>query len=169
MDKKEELQRIKRRDDGLWIIDGKDGVTFASKAAAAGFLGVKLEATSSVPLMLAKLAFALVAAVAFAYWATGGASRKSADENPGVQEVRQQRKARELVTARLKDPESAQFRNQAGICGEVNAKNSFGGYTGFKRFIAKSDALVFQEGDGAMPVADFQQVWSEVCQTQQSQ
>src|SRR6266536_2328260 len=63
------------------------------------------------------------------------------------------------VLARLKDPDSARFRNIKyhkrqtensegakqtlyGICGEVNAKNSMGGYIGFRGFIA------FQAVDG---------------------
>lgn len=44
----------------------------------------------------------------------------------------------------LKDPGSAQFRNVrlqphlqgAVVCGEINAKNSYGGYVGFTRFAA---------------------------------
>lgn len=49
------------------------------------------------------------------------------------------------VMDQLKDPESAQFKienpsvyiNSRVVCGdiEVNAKNSYGGYTGFERFI----------------------------------
>jgi len=54
--------------------------------------------------------------------------------------------AKDAVKATLKDPESAQFRNlytkswtgkaspDDAVCGEVNAKNSYGGYTGFTRF-----------------------------------
>lgn len=53
----------------------------------------------------------------------------------------------------LKDPNSAQFRNvkiakirenvnepkeSYAICGEVNAKNGFGGYTGFKGFVVRN-------------------------------
>jgi uncharacterized protein (DUF3084 family) len=45
------------------------------------------------------------------------------------------------VRAKLKDPDSAQFRNVyvadsllLSLCGEVNAKNAYGGYVGFKRF-----------------------------------
>lgn len=43
----------------------------------------------------------------------------------------------------LKDPDSAKFQNleivtnsksQESVCGEVNARNSFGGYTGFSKF-----------------------------------
>lgn len=52
--------------------------------------------------------------------------------------------AKESVQLGLKDPESAQFRNvrlvgyngSKVICGEVNAKNSYGGYVGHKKFIA---------------------------------
>ncbi|RKL15377.1 hypothetical protein BFJ72_g15351 [Fusarium proliferatum] len=44
----------------------------------------------------------------------------------------------------LKDPDSARFRNVrlkayfdgAVVCGEVNAKNSYGGYGGFTKFVA---------------------------------
>lgn len=47
------------------------------------------------------------------------------------------------VRESLRDPESAQFRNLrvkekpsgAIVCGEVNAKNGFGGYEGFERFV----------------------------------
>lgn len=49
-------------------------------------------------------------------------------------------RAREQVTSRLKDPGSAQFQDvtydatSRVACGQVNAKNSFGGYTGFQQF-----------------------------------
>ncbi|MEG2432129.1 MAG: hypothetical protein RSB25_10785 [Acinetobacter sp.] len=46
----------------------------------------------------------------------------------------------------LKDPDSADIRTHRGNCGEVNSKNGFGGYTGFKRFIASS-AIVAIEGE----------------------
>ena len=57
--------------------------------------------------------------------------------------------AKQVITDNLKDPDSAKFKNitvyritnQAtgkteisAICGEVNAKNSYGGYVGFKKF-----------------------------------
>jgi hypothetical protein len=47
------------------------------------------------------------------------------------------------VASQFKDPESTQFRKETfdkanGVmCGEVNSKNSYGAYAGFKRFIAK--------------------------------
>jgi hypothetical protein len=53
---------------------------------------------------------------------------------------------------RLKDPDSAQFRNtylsrKSGTpvtCGEVNSKNSFGGYSGFKLFLGMRDIVVLE-------------------------
>ena len=50
--------------------------------------------------------------------------------------------AREAVKASLNDPGSAQFEDliphtdsDPHVCGMVNAKNAFGGYVGFRRFI----------------------------------
>lgn len=59
------------------------------------------------------------------------------------------------IKKRLKDPESAQFRNSAFynskvpvVCGEVNSKNGFGGYTGFQRFI-RNGSWRDEQGVGA--------------------
>lgn len=51
--------------------------------------------------------------------------------------------AKKAVAKDFLDPASAQFRNidvqsdfgNADVCGEVNAKNSYGAYTGFKPFL----------------------------------
>ena len=55
----------------------------------------------------------------------------------------------------LKDASSAQFRNVVKIgtdvCGEVNAKNGFGGYTGFRKFAA--GVLPAKHGEVAMIIA----------------
>jgi hypothetical protein len=56
---------------------------------------------------------------------------------------------RQRVREALRDPSSAQFRNihpgQGGYtCGEVNAKNALGGYTGFAKFVV-SDSTVWIE------------------------
>tara|TARA_B100001123_G_C15074061_1_gene932821 strand:+ start:150 stop:518 length:369 start_codon:yes stop_codon:yes gene_type:complete len=46
---------------------------------------------------------------------------------------------RAAVSSHFKDPESAKFRiikkTRQIICGEVNAKNSYGAYEGYKRFV----------------------------------
>ena len=66
-------------------------------------------------------------------------------EKISVPEARAEQ-TKHAVKAILKDPESAQFRNfytkswtgkpspMDPVCGEVNAKNSYGGYIGFTRF-----------------------------------
>lgn len=77
--------------------------------------------------------------------------------------------AQEIVRSRLKDPDSAQFRNdristfsgKSVACGEVNASNSFGGKTGFKRYIAQSENAVVTEED--MTPADFSDAWDKIC------
>ena len=63
----------------------------------------------------------------------------------------------------MKDPESARFRNQNGFCGEVNSKNSFGGYGGFQRYIAAGVNMVVFENDRNLEKGAFQQAWSEFC------
>ena len=63
-------------------------------------------------------------------------------------------KAKELAAYDLKDPDSAKFREikinefngGSVICGQINAKNSYGAYTGFKRFYA-SNRSAFVEMD----------------------
>ena len=76
----------------------------------------------------------------------------------------------ELVRGRLKDGKSAEFRNQyvsrAGgapiVCGEVNAKNSFGAYAGFERWIGAEPAIgVVLESDFA--TGEFAPVWAKYC------
>jgi len=58
----------------------------------------------------------------------------------------------------LKDARSAMFRNTfvngSSFCGEVNARNSYGGYVGYQRFIAVA-------GASAINVAD--SMWREYC------
>lgn len=69
--------------------------------------------------------------------------------------------AKKGVTAVLKDPDSARFdslrrrttSNLDLVCGKVNAKNSFGGYTGSKLFafnVTTSQPAMLAE-DGALP------------------
>jgi len=55
-----------------------------------------------------------------------------------------QRVVANAVANQMKDPNSTEFRNWHAfesdngliVCGEVNAKNSFGGYVGFVHFVA---------------------------------
>lgn len=74
----------------------------------------------------------------------------------------------ESVRHKLKDGDSARFREaffslRSGVpvsCGEVNAKNSFGGYGGWQRYIATADVkLTYLEEQ----VSDFPLAWSKLC------
>jgi len=57
-----------------------------------------------------------------------------------------------LALLQLKDPDSATFKDFAEVtgngkyirCGKVNAKNSFGGYTGFKTFVHHDSSGTWQ-------------------------
>lgn len=78
---------------------------------------------------------------------------------------------KDSVRAKIRDPDSAQFRgtffnrNRDGIpfaCGEVNAKNAMGGMTGYQRFVSAGTAnRTWLEEE----VADFHNVWSRACQS----
>lgn len=64
-------------------------------------------------------------------------------------------KAREPLMTYLKDPLSAQFRNEhvapsGALCGEVNSKNSMGGYVGFKRYILAGAESNYLEDGGTL-------------------
>ena len=74
--------------------------------------------------------------------------------------------AERAVRGELKDPDAAQFRDvranyteEFGVvaCGRVNAKNEFGGYTGFRRFVF-GDGRVILEGRDNVANA-----WVEAC------
>ncbi len=80
--------------------------------------------------------------------------------------------AEHALKAQLRDGESAQFRNEKAyrqpngsfiVCGEVNAKNGFGGYSGFETFVAAGAAIVTRQGWTSN--RKFQQFVNNMCQT----
>jgi hypothetical protein len=80
------------------------------------------------------------------------------------------RVSEDAIRAKLKDPDSAEFRNvnfYAGggvpmACGEVNAKNGFGGYTGFEPFVAAGSELAFLSSEMTSS-REFRKVWNQFC------
>ena len=58
-----------------------------------------------------------------------------------------------VVKSQLRDPDSAEFQNEdaydnIGMCGQVNAKNGFGGYSGFKHFaILNNGVFLIEDSD----------------------
>lgn len=76
---------------------------------------------------------------------------------------------KQTVRDKLRDPDSAVFRNEAFysggvvpvVCGEVNSKNGFGGMTGFQRFFAAGDKMAVIESE--MADGEMQKTWDELC------
>ena len=74
--------------------------------------------------------------------------------------------AERAVRGQLKDPDAAQFRDVRAnyteefdvvACGRVNAKNEFGGYTGFRRFVSGGKSVILEGRDN---IAD---AWAGAC------
>ena len=81
--------------------------------------------------------------------------------------------AEDNLKAELKDPGSADFRGRfvsrvtdegLALCGEVNSKNSFGGYTGFRRFVAgpfKGQPVAIENENADQK--EFSKIWEAIC------
>lgn len=93
--------------------------------------------------------------------------------NEANQKVEQDKERAQIEVAAQKvkdgliDSDSAKFRNQKGNCGEVNAKNRMGGYTGFSRYIYfPEDKSVIIESDAKDAIFTPQimdRLWSSKC------
>lgn len=74
--------------------------------------------------------------------------------------------AKDFILSGLKDPDAAKFRdvyvvpNKATVCGEFNAKNGFGAYVGYKRFIVAPGGVFGIEDDGSMLI---EANWDVIC------
>ena len=108
------------------------------------------------------IAVVVIATLALSFvFATPNTSVPSPEKTAQIKAIEQQTQSRMALQGTLKDSSSAEIRNHKGYCGEVNSKNSFGGYTGFKRFIA-SPAIVAIEGEN-IEADEFQKSWDVVC------
>lgn len=79
------------------------------------------------------------------------------------------------IKDRLKDPSSVQFRNiyinslktgATSVCGELNAKNSFGGYTGFNAFYQSNtdkEPIIYSESDSNPDKKKFKAMYFLYC------
>lgn len=74
--------------------------------------------------------------------------------------------AQRAVRSSLKDPDSAEFKDvyanytekfDVVACGQVNSKNSYGGYTGFKRFVSSGKSVIIEGRD------DLAAAWKDAC------
>jgi hypothetical protein len=83
------------------------------------------------------IAVLFTVAMSYAAWTKGG-DRPLFGEQEAVA----------AVASQLRDPSNAEFRNVMegtfATCGEVNGKNAFGGYVGFKSFVYEDGIVSFE-------------------------
>src|SRR5471032_660438 len=77
--------------------------------------------------------------------------------------------AKQSLTQSFKDPSSVQYRSLyisdgrlMALCGEVNAKNSYGAYVGFRRFYATGKQLL-NAVEGPADSFVFERMWPGMC------
>lgn len=70
-------------------------------------------------------------------------------------------KAKKSISRDLKDPDAAKFRDigiyksttgkgGVSVCGEINAKNSYGAYVGFRKFLVSDDIAIIDGAEGGL-------------------
>ncbi len=85
----------------------------------------------------------------------------------GGQDNRKISTAKQMVSDALKDGESARFYDLRmgtafSVCGQVNAKNSYGAYTGKSPFVVLTGNLVMIRN--STPLDYFDATWDRICQ-----
>jgi hypothetical protein len=96
---------------------------------------------------------------------TAGELEASARERGDAQEIGE---AEYAVQQTLRDPSSARFESvvvvrkpgSVAVCGAVNAKNGFGGYSGLARFMARNQVALVESPDNTRA---FSKVWNRGC------
>lgn len=121
------------------------------------------------------LAFLVIGLIAAVYWGTsflGGSDVAVSDQTSSDRNAKEfawMEEAKDQVRARMRDGDSAQFRNVAIhrfqgaplVCGEVNGKNGFGGFAGFERFIFAGSVGTFVSRD--MAPGEMDKSWALMC------
>lgn len=78
------------------------------------------------------------------------------------------RHAQDAVREKLQDPRNAQFKDVAYfqsdsldvVCGQVNAKNTYGGYAGFREFLVLDKVALLRVGFNQKI---FDEAWDHFC------
>lgn len=142
---------------------------FAFLASEISLIIVRLCATFSSFLggIMKRIVLVGLSAVTLAGCGDGSSSSASSEPSESEMIARYQVMSKDKLKESLRDPGSAKFEDVGAhrvasggfvFCGRMNAKNGFGGYTGFERFVA-SPVIVGTEGT----VDGFEEVWTEFC------
>ncbi|TFW16677.1 hypothetical protein [Duganella callida] len=89
------------------------------------------------------------------------AEQKQREENAVLTQL-----GEKYVREKILEPGQAQFRNQfigkgGAPCGEVNAKDAFGAYIGYQRYISVARDLTLLAQD--VSPAEFEAQWQQLC------
>lgn len=109
----------------------------------------------------------ILAGAALLFQCVGSSNDVAAPQNSVKSEkdklLEQQALAQMFIVDTLKDGDSAKFKDQVGPCGYVNAKNSFGAYTGYVRYIVNYEPkIVAIEGNKTKP-DEMDKLWAKIC------
>jgi len=92
---------------------------------------------------------------------------RQAERDAQSEEYEMQYAIEQTLRQASRDPDSIQFQNQSGGCGQVNTKNGFGGYTGFKRYAFDGESLLIEGGKtpyGVLITSDEMDIiWRKYC------
>ncbi|MGV7211415.1 hypothetical protein ACLB1G_26555 [Oxalobacteraceae bacterium A2-2] len=91
---------------------------------------------------------------------------KSEAQRQQEQQALQTSLGEKYVKEKILDPSAARFRNQfigktGAPCGEVNAKDAFGAYIGFQRYISVARDLTLMAHE--VDPAEFEATWAQLC------
>lgn len=142
---------------------------FTPDEVRANIAGKKTDARGCLIIAAAAIGLAGLAAVSFSSGGDDDAV-SVASASPSAGEIYAwEEAAKQVVRERLRDPESAEFRDlvvhpgDAGtatiICGKVNSRNGFGGMTGPQHFIAGGTVMLEEE----FSASQWQIAWSRFC------
>lgn len=156
---------------------------FGALALSASAFAADYQACTSIKLAKDRLAcFDKFAVAQTAETESANAAAKQAEETKAQQDSAEAAekaavqvevdKFKAVLTSRFKDPSSAQFKSVVAygiakplrisfMCGQVNAKNSYGAYIGFKRFFMIGTASYDIEDSKNQYVID--QMWPTTC------
>lgn len=138
------------------------GSPVSDKAVSCPSCGAKQPKKTSPFVMF--LAILLAIAGIFALFTPDSDSTTSTQSKHLTEEdlmTARQMQAYTAIKSSMKDPDSAQINFYKGKpCGQVNAKNSFGAYTGYKRIVLLKDINI--EGHG-LSDSQFEKLWNKHC------
>lgn len=165
------LQPFGLKEDAMALVQCKEcGGKVSTTAKACPSCGAAVSSQPKTKKVHIVLVGALAATVALAYISSGPSSSSSPDAMEESSVKRPESSELKIMAAQihikksLKDPDSAKFgkvfyRNNS-VCGLVNSRNSFGGYSGDKAYVVDFSQNTSMIDDGS---SEFKRLWRVKC------